>query len=137
MVSAVTDETGCYAILNKEEYVVAAKDYSKCCDYCLTYLVAGTSHCQKACHETFANQELLSEHLHKTTRGCRWPGNIEDFYRKEGVWHKKEKKPEEEQEDTPAQSRNSNSSRGAAKRSTSNGSRDRRSQDDRQPGRSW
>lgn len=111
------------------------KDYSKCCDYCLQPYLVGTSHCFK-CHETFdLATTLLVDHIHKTSRGCRWPGNIEDFYRKEGIWHKKEKKLEEE--DTPAQSRNSNSSRGAAKRSTSNGSRDRKYRDDRQLGQSW
>ena len=113
------------------------KDYSRCCDYCLLPFVVGTTHCN-SCHETFANYSTTSlfvEHFHKLTRGCRWPGNIEDFYRKEGIWHKKEKKLEEE--DTPAQSRNSNSSRGAAKRSTSNGSRDRKYRDDRQLGQSW
>lgn len=126
--------------LLKGEYVIPAektKDYTKCCDYCLVFLIVGTSHCHGGCHETFATQELLSEHLHKTTRGCRWPGNIEDFYRKEGVWHKKEKKPEEEQEDTPDRFRSSSPSRGAERRSTSNGSRDRRSRGDRQPGPSW
>lgn len=111
------------------------------CEQCLQEHALGI-HCSLdsrgryvGCHETFLNIDLYSEHLHKTTRGCKWPGDIEDFYRKEGIWHKKEKK--EEQEDTPAQSRNSNSSRGAAKRSTSNGSRDRKYQDDQQLGPSW
>lgn len=55
----------------------------------------------RGCHETFINFNLFEEHIHKTG-GCRYPGNIEDFYTLEGdyVWRKKapKKSQNEEQE---------------------------------------
>ena len=116
-----------------------AKNYELCCGYCLAYLNR-SPHCDdrpgtfRGCHETFSDTLLLAEHIHPQTGGCRWPGNIEDYYRKDNIWHKKEPKPPEE--DTQEASRNSSPTRGAGKRTTWRDSDARTSREDQRLGQS-
>jgi len=122
-------------------YDPATKTYH--CDPCLfVELEVRTYHCGdvpkggygkpfRGCHETFAKFENLEEHLHSGTGGCRFPGNIKDFYEVENIWHKKE--PKKEDQDTEAYL-NSKPTRDVGSRSTSNVSEGVRPRKDRQPG---
>ena len=121
----VSDEKALAEAKKKPEF------WDALCD-CLNIFVAEQhfkAHCKdvsgkfRGCHETFSDPDLLREHKHPLTGGCRYPGNLEDFYRLENVWHKKEPKSDE---DTPDQSPNSKRSRGAGKRTTSKDSREQK-----------
>lgn len=108
------------------------KDFRGCCDYCLSPLIVG-HHGDKpgislGCHETFADSWAHSGHIHKRTGGCKNPREMEDYYRKDGVWYRKEPPKDEDIADP---SPNSSRTRGVAKRSTSKGFGAKTSPDDR------
>lgn len=68
--------------------------FSNNCDYCNQDLSIGL-HCYgrtgegaNGCHEQFATRELLLIHIHKKTRGCKFPGNLPYFFERNGIWYK-------------------------------------------------